>query len=234
MKLPISQRLLCCAEMVPPGGRVADVGTDHGYLAVYLVRQGIARSVTATDLRQKPLEKARRNAARFGAADRIGFLQCDGLSGVGPETVDTVVCAGMGGDLIRMILEASPWVKTRGCTLVLQPQSAGQDLRRYLTGNGFEIERETLVRDGGFLYTVLRASPGESAPLTPGEQYATPQLLASGSPLIPEYLGRIEEALRKTAAGLARAEEPQPRKLDYYRQALREITEMRSQYADSR
>jgi tRNA (adenine22-N1)-methyltransferase len=232
MKLSISERLRCCASLVPPGSRVADVGADHGYLGIYLLENGLASHVIASDLRPKPLQKARHNAERFGVAGRMEFLLSDGLAAVEPGSADTIVCAGMGGDLIRLILQAAPWVRERDCALVLQPQSAGQDLRRYLTRNGWRLERETLARDGGFLYNVLLARAGESLPLTPGEQYAPPQLLESGCPLVPEYLEHIEKALQKTLDSLQKAAEPQPEKLDYYRQALREITEKRRLYGN--
>ena len=119
MQVPISARLLCCAEMIAPGARVADIGTDHGYLPVYLLRAGRAASVLATDLRRMPLDNARKNAARFGLAGRIGFVQCDGLAGVSPRAVDTVVCAGMGSDLICRIIGDAPWLRDAGYTLSL-------------------------------------------------------------------------------------------------------------------
>ena len=110
MKVPISNRLLLCAALVPPGSRAADIGTDHGYLAVHLLREGVCPFVTAADLREQPLQKARENAARFGVADRMQFLLSDGLQSIPPDAAGTIVMAGMGGDLMVRILEAAPWV----------------------------------------------------------------------------------------------------------------------------
>lgn len=73
MKVPISNRLLLCAKFVPRGSRAADIGTDHGYLSIYLLREGICPFVTAADLREQPLQKARENAARFGVSEKCGF-----------------------------------------------------------------------------------------------------------------------------------------------------------------
>lgn len=73
MKVPISNRLLLCAEFVPCGSRAADIGTDHGYLSIYLLREGICPFVTAADLREQPLQKARENAARFGVSENMQF-----------------------------------------------------------------------------------------------------------------------------------------------------------------
>ena len=232
MKLPISKRLLCCALMVTPGSRVADIGTDHGYLGIYLLQTGAARHVIACDLRKDPLENARRNAKLFGVDGAMEFRLSDGLEKILPDEVDTVVMAGMGGDLIQRILSQCPWRKREGLQFILQPQSAGNVLRRWLCEDGFEIQREEPVQDGHFLYTVMELRQGEPSPLTPGTEYASPALLASKSPLVGTYLARVENALQKTVRGLTNAEKQRPERLSYFRQALLEIQEMRKNYAE--
>ena len=232
MKLPISKRLLCCASMVQSGSRVADIGTDHGYLGIYLLQSGAARHVIACDLRKDPLENARRNAKLFGVDGEMKLRLSDGLEKILPDEVDTVVMAGMGGDLIQKILSQCPWRKREGLQFILQPQSAGNVLRRWLCEDGFEIQREEPVQDGHFLYTVMDIRQGEPAPLTPGTEYASPALLASGSPLVGNYLARVENALQETVRGLTNAEKQRPERLSYFRQALLEIQEMRKNYAD--
>lgn len=232
MKLPISKRLLCCASMVQPGSRVADIGTDHGYLGIYLLQAGAARHVIACDLRKDPLENARRNAKLFGVDGEMELRLSDGLEKILPDEVDTVVMAGMGGDLIQRILSQCPWRKREGLQFILQPQSAGNVLRRWLCEDGFEIQREEPVQDGHFLYTVMDIRQGEPAPLTPGTEYASPALLASGSPLVGNYLARVENALQETVRGLTNAEKQRPERLAYFGQALLEIQEMRKNYAD--
>ena len=232
MKLPISKRLLCCASMVQSGARVADIGTDHGYLGIYLLQTGAARHVIACDLRKDPLENARRNAKLFGVDGEMELRLSDGLEKILPDEVDTVVMAGMGGDLIQKILSQCPWRKREGLQFILQPQSAGNVLRRWLCEDGFEIQREEPVQDGHFLYTVMAIRQGEPAPLTPGTEYASPALLASGSPLVGNYLARVENALQETVRGLTNAEKQRPERLSYFRQALLEIQEMRKNYAE--
>lgn len=232
MKLPISKRLLCCASMVQSGSRVADIGTDHGYLGIYLLQSGAARHVIACDLRKDPLENARRNAKLFGVDGEMELRLSDGLEKILPDEVDTVVMAGMGGDLIQKILSQCPWRKREGLQFILQPQSAGNVLRRWLCEDGFEIRREEPVQDGHFLYTVMDIRQGEPAPLTPGTEYASPALLASGIPLVGNYLARVENALQETVRGLTNAEKQRPERLAYFGQALLEIQEMRKNYAD--
>lgn len=232
MKLPISKRLLCCASMVQPGSRVADIGTDHGYLGIYLLQSGAARHVIACDLRKDPLENARRNAKLFGVDGEMELRLSDGLEKILPDEVDTVVMAGMGGDLIQKILSQCPWRKREGLQFILQPQSAGNVLRRWLCEDGFEIRREEPVQDGHFLYTVMELRQGEPSPLTPGTEYASPALLKSESPLVGNYLARVENALQETVRGLTNAEKQRPERLAYFGQALLEIQEMRKNYAD--
>ena len=133
----------------------------------------------------------------------------------------------MGGDLIAMILRAAPWLRGARHTLVLQPQSAAPALRRYLTQSGFGIREEALLQEGRFYYTVLRARFGGAQPLSPGQEHLPPQLLACGSPLLPEYAARVEALLRTTVEGLAGAQTQRPEKRAYYEQALREVETIR-------
>lgn len=216
--MKLSKRLACCAELVPAGARVADVGCDHGYLSILLAQRGHA--VQACDLREKPLHKAQRNAALCGVAEKIRFCLADGLDAVAPESVDAVICAGMGGDLIAQILARAPWLRDARYTLIFQPQSSGNDLRRALGAMGFGTRRELLVRDGGFLYNVLLVRFGGAVPLTPGQEYCPPLLLQD--PLLLPYLERLERSLALTVAGIERAQTPSDR-LPYYTAACNEI-----------
>ena len=106
-------------------------------------------------------------------------------------------------------------------TLILQPQSSGNDLRRKLARMGFTIEQERLVRDGGFLYQAMAARFGSAAPVTPGQEYVSAALLRSGDPLLPDYFDRLIPSLERTVEGLRRGSEPE--RLHYYETALREL-----------
>lgn len=224
MKLPISKRLLLCADLVPPCDTVADVGTDHGFLGIHLLRAGICRRVLAADLREKPLASARANAAVFAVADRMEFIRSDGLHNIDKNAFEVLVLAGMGGDLMARILADAPWLETGDKTLILQPQSAANDLRRFLGERRYAIEVESLVRDGRFLYSVMRVLPGRGRALSPGEQYVSPALRQAGDPLYSQYLARVRQALERTVSGITQSANPADlARTPYYEQALDEI-----------
>lgn len=226
-KLPVSRRLSRCAEMVEQGACVADIGCDHGYLSIELLLSGKAAFVHACDLREQPLRRAMENAKRFGVTEKIRFSRADGLAAVDPFQVDTVVCAGMGGELIANILAAAAWLKDPRYRLILQPQSSANLLRRRLWELGFGISKETLVEENGFLYHILvcRFTRAQTRP-TPGEEYCSKALLRSGDELLSAYLARVRRSLTVTVQGLSQSRDPQGRGLDYYTQALAQIGAM--------
>ena len=203
MKLPLSSRLLACADFVRQGDRVADVGCDHGYLSIHLLHNGIASSVIASDVAEGPLQSAMRNAIKYGVKNKINFYLSDGLRNI-PRDFDCMVCAGLGADTMISILEAAPWVKSQQYRLILQCQSKRPELRRYLYDQGFAITRETLAKDGKFYYPIMEVvyRPGEQ--LSEAESYITPALLQSGSPLLPAFFDRVLAGLQTARDGLAR------------------------------
>ena len=203
MKLPLSNRLLACCDFVSPGDRVADIGCDHGYLGIYLLKNGIASNVIASDVNEKPLQSALHNAAKYGVKEHMSFYLSNGVRSI-PREFDVLVCAGMGGDAMISILEAAPWLRNPNYRLILQCQSKRPELRRYLTRQGFAIRRETLAQDGKFLYPVMEVAYTPGQMLTAAECYITPALLASGSPLLPAFLNRVTGGLRQTVDGLSR------------------------------
>lgn len=150
-------RLSLCADYVREGSRLADIGTDHGYLPIALCQSGKIPSALACDINPLPLRSAEENIARFGLSKKIQTRLSDGLKEVSPDEADDVVIAGMGGELIRDILTAAPWVKDGEKHLVLQPMTHHDDLIRWLVENGFAIIQQAAVRDDGKYYTVLSA-----------------------------------------------------------------------------
>ena len=196
MKLPISDRLLACAGFVPRGSRVADIGCDHGYLSIHLLTGGIAKSCIASDVKEGPLQSAQRNARKFGVANKIEFYLSDGVE-VLPRDFDCMVCAGMGADTMIHILESAPWLRSEQYTLILQCQSKTPMLRRYLSEKGWVISEEAALRDGRFLYTIMKVVyRPEEAPLTTGQWYFSPALLRNSSADVPAYYKWVVEGLR--------------------------------------
>ena len=199
MKVPISDRLLACCGFVIQGDRVADVGTDHGYLGIWLLLEGRARSVIASDIVPGPLSAARKNAAKYGVSDRMEFCLSDGVRSV-PRDFDTLVCAGMGGDTMISILSAAPWLRSDKYRMILQCQSKTAQLRRYLSESGWRIAEETVLRDGRFLYTVMEVWWQPDYPkLTPGQWHFPPALLENPAPALPEYYGWVLKGLKISA-----------------------------------
>lgn len=194
MDITLSPRLQACANMVKVGERVADVGCDHGYLSIYLLKRNIASSIYASDIREGPLASAKRNAVKYGVSHNITFSLTDGAQGL-PHDFDTMVCAGMGGDVMISILKASPWLRDK--RLILQCQSKAPALRQYLYENGWCIERELVVRDGRFLYTVMEVyAASDQPPITVGEFYFPYALSHNPTKEVREYYKQVVKKLR--------------------------------------
>ncbi|MGM9549337.1 MAG: class I SAM-dependent methyltransferase [Faecousia sp.] len=203
MKIILSNRLLACCGFVKPGDRVADVGCDHGYLGIYLLKNGIARSVIASDVNEMPLQSALHNAVKYGVKDQLTLYLSNGVQSI-PRDFDCLVCAGMGADTMVSILDAAPWLKDAKYRLILQCQSKQPELRKYLSGHGWVICRETLAQDGKFIYPVMEVTYAPGHSLSEAECYISPALRDSGSGLLPAFHDRVLSGLRKTVEGLSR------------------------------
>lgn len=150
----LSKRLSLIASLVKSGRSVCDVGTDHGYLPAFLFLEGKCKKVTATDINSKPLESAECNIKRLGA-DGVNLILCDGLSGVTRADADTVIIAGMGGEVISGIIDRTEFLKDTSVELILQPTTAAKELRIFLAENGFVINREYPIAENGKIYSVM-------------------------------------------------------------------------------
>ena len=230
MKLPLSNRLLACCAFVHPGDRVADVGCDHGYLGIHLLQNGIASSVIASDVNDGPLQSPMLNAGKFGVTDKTTFFLSDGLRNL-PRDFDCMVCAGMGADTMISILSHAPWLKDKKYRLILQCQSKRPELRQWLYDEGFRINRETLAKDGKFVYSIMEVVYAPGSGITPAETYITPQLLADHHPLLPEYYERAKSGIELTIFGLTRSGDD---RLHIYQQILSDLTAMEDRIYDNR
>ena len=226
--IELSPRLRLAADLVPQGARLADVGTDHAYLPACLLLEGKIPWAIASDLRQGPLNRARETARQYGCGDRMAFRLCNGLAGIRPGEVDSIVIAGMGGETIAQILEAAPWVLEEKIPLVLQPMSSLPELRTWLGQHGYAIAREQLAREGETLYVVMQVTAGEMGPQTPGQLWVGRQ---SRDPLRGAYLEQQERKLRRAVDGMAKSqgEETQQRRREL-EAVLYEIAAMKEEW----
>lgn len=151
----ISERLKCVASLVNKGARVADIGTDHAYLPIYLVQNGISNKVYACDVRKEPLRRAKLHIDEYGLSDKITTQLCDGLKGINKGDVDTVTICGMGGKLMKNILKAGIDKLGDNTQLVLSAQSELRDFRKYLLETGIDIKSEHMLLEDGKYYFIF-------------------------------------------------------------------------------
>lgn len=223
-QLELTPRLKAIAAWVPQGAKLADIGTDHAYLPVWLVLHGRVESAIASDLRKGPLERARLTGRTYGA-EGIDYRLGNGLSGIGPQEADTIVIAGMGGENIASILAAAPWTGDGVHTLLLQPMTRSAQLRRFLMENGYAITREALVRDRGTIYPVMEVKAGQME-LTLGQLHGGAKLLAD--PLGERYI--IEKIIRMQGAVVGLSRSAAPEKADEIRDTITALMELREEW----
>lgn len=195
--MQLSRRLRTVAAMVPVGCRLADIGTDHAYIPIYLVQEGIIPSAIAADINRGPLARAQENIRRYGLENRIETRLSDGLHALRDGEMDAVLIAGMGGLLtVRILEEGKP--SLAGCReLILQPQSELRSVRAYLEEEGYAIVEEDLVLEEGKYYPMMRAvkqalSGPRQRKLQEVELCYGPLLLEKRHPLLYGYLSREE------------------------------------------
>ena len=155
--MQLSQRLSSVASMVTAGNCLADVGTDHGYVPIYLYERNIIPHAIAMDVNKGPLERATLHIAESGMKEAIETRLSDGLAALKPGEADSVVIAGMGGPLIIRILSAYPETTESLKELILQPQSEIPEVRIWLYENGYEIVEEHMVFEDGKYYPMFKA-----------------------------------------------------------------------------
>ena len=152
--MELKDRLLTIAKEIPPGSYPVDVGTDHGYLPAYLVKQGIVSRALASDIGEGPLLAAKQHIEALSLSDRIELCLCDGLTGIDLSDKTHIVIAGMGGETIsEILLRRHPLTQT----LLLQPMTKVETLRRFLLEHGYRIEKEIPAYEEKKAYTVMLA-----------------------------------------------------------------------------
>ena len=161
-KMQLSKRLSAAADLVGSGSRVVDVGTDHGFVPIYLIEEGKASHVVAMDVNEGPLERARAHVAENGMEDEIELRLSDGLSALNEGEADTMICAGMGGLLMMRIIDEGDPVSKGITHMILQPQSDLYAFRKHLRDLGFTIEEEREIFEDGKYYVAMLVNTCES------------------------------------------------------------------------
>jgi len=189
--MKLNGRLLSIAGKLIPCDILVDIGTDHGYIPIYAVKNNICRRAIGTDLREGPLKAALRNIKKNAVEGRVELRQGNGLESVLLEECDQVVISGMGGTLIRDILSESIEKAKRANFLVLQPNTALYHLRKWLYESGFDISDETLSLDAGKFYVIMRAKwNGVPEKFSDVDYYLGVRLFSGNDPLLDAYLKR--------------------------------------------
>lgn len=195
--MELSKRLYAVASLVTEGASVADIGTDHGYIPIYLMEHQVASKVIAMDINRGPLERARMHVVGHGLKGKIETRLSDGLKAVAPGEVDTMIAAGMGGGLVIRILEEGKEVVERLDACILQPQSEIRKVREYLASHFLKIVKEDMVEEDGKFYPIMKAVHGESETYTACEYLYGRYLLKNQHPVLKKYLQR-EMAIKES------------------------------------
>ncbi|WKN28746.1 tRNA (adenine(22)-N(1))-methyltransferase TrmK [Apilactobacillus kunkeei] len=225
----LSQRLKVVADFVPQNSRVADIGSDHAYLPVYLMKQKQIEFGIASEVAKGPLDNAIQEIKAEGLSNRIDTRLADGLLSVQPEDkIDCVTIAGMGGTLIKNILENGKSHLSGDELLILQPNVGEDRLRTWLMNNQYEISDETILREDGHTYEIIVAKKtDETVKYSQQEIKFGPYLLKQHSDVFVEKweneIERIEMVIQQM--NLAKHDKPVD-KINSMKKEIEEIKEV--------
>ena len=197
----ISKRLEAAASFVRRGVRIADIGTDHAYLPIYLYASGIISGGVASDINQGPVDRARANIRGWGADGAIEVLRADGLCEAERYSPDDIFILGMGGELIANIIENASWVRDSRYRLILQPMTHAETLRKYLYDNQFSILDEMIVEDEKIYQIICAEYCGRAEEATPIELMFGKRNLERGGELLYRSMRRTRDIYNERIKG---------------------------------
>ena len=223
--MELSKRLFAVAAMVSPCEKMADIGTDHGYVPIWLLQNGLISSAIAMDVNKGPLARAKENRDRYGFTDVMELRLSNGFEKLKSGEGDSVLIAGMGGPLMIRIIEEGRQNASAIQTWVLQPQSEIPSVRRYLHEHHFDIIEEIMLKDEGKYYMAMKAVPGEAAPWTNIEYLFGKYLLEMKNPVLEEFIHKemdVYERIQKQLTDTKQIDTPRYEEVCRYLEALNE------------
>lgn len=204
--MQIGSRLETIGRLVTAGSVVADIGTDHAYLPVWLIEQGCIQKAIAGDIAQGPCQAARSTIAQHGLQQQVEVRMGSGLSVVQPGEASCITIAGMGASTMIAILEADMSVAEAAEALILQPMAGAASLRKWLCTHGWELVDEELVDDAPHFYEIMAARRGVSRAYSEAEYAVGPVLLAKQHALLTKQLERQLSTTRQLLENMGRSE----------------------------
>ncbi len=222
----LSMRLERVAANVPAGARLADIGSDHGYLPVALMRRGAITAAVAGEVAATPFHAAQRTVRDNGLEQHITVRLADGLAAIAPaDGITAISVCGMGGETIRDILDSGKAHLSGQERLILQPNGGEQPLRQWLMHNGYTILIEELLHENRFYYEIIVAERAEPVAYSAEQLYFGPLHMQARSPAFIAKWQRLLRQKHKTLAGLERAQQAVPQdKLEDITQQIKWIT----------
>lgn len=199
--MQLSKRLLALAQMVSEGSVLADVGCDHGYIPIYLIRNKRIPKAIAMDIGEGPLARARENIRAYGLEGYIETRLSDGLAKLSPGEAGSVIISGMGGPLMEHILHVGRETAISLQELILQPQSDIGHFRKYLAESGYVIVEENMIYEDGKFYPMMKVVRGEASYSELEYRYG-PILLKDRHPVLRQYLDREIDKLQNISNAL--------------------------------
>lgn len=211
------------AGLVRKGKVCCDIGTDHAYLPAWLIRNNISERALACDLRKGPLANAQKTVDEYGINDKVELRLSDGLDSVKPDEADDIIFCGMGGTLITDIISRAEWLKDAKYRLIFQPQSHCEDIRQFLSENGFSIFGERTCKDNEKLYCAFAAEyTGKKYECSPGYLYIG-NIPECGDEHSAEYTLAVLKRLKTKANALS--EHGDTAQSEYLNRAIEETEE---------
>jgi len=201
----LGERLSAVASFVKNGAKVADIGTDHAKIPIYLVKNNKISFAVASDKNEGPLAFAKKNISSFGLEKNIKIIRGDGLESLKIGEVDTIIIAGMGGRLITEILSNSPQILTKISHLILQPMNEGNILREWLQKNNWKIENEILLKEDNKIYEIISVVQGKMQELNSVELLLGPIILNNKNDILKERLNNIIGKTKRKILGMEKS-----------------------------